>query len=307
MKNKHEGWGWMLAADFFFAGMGGAMLVVAGIVDLFSGEGRTSLLGNFLGPVFMGLGSGLLILELGRPVQAWRVFMNPRAILTIGAWTMSLAIGAGLLYGSFAFAVFPWSGWSLGRELLALFLIVSGLIVATYPGILLGRHKGRPFWAGPGITGLFVLSSFVTALAAHYLSGLVMPAALPGVLERFPAMLAVGLALQLLLWGSYLWVKRSGATEIEAAAAEKWISSGMTGAFKGGFLLAGTLLPLVMVLMPAVLWQGAGSLLVLLGGLIMRTLVVYAGADRTWLPGELKYRSRLPQGDELFLQAWKSK
>jgi protein NrfD len=308
MSQKHEGWGWMLAVDFFFAGMGGAMLVIAGVVDLFIGDGRTSVLGSFLGAAFMAMGSGLLILELGRPFQSWRVFMNPKAILTIGAWVMSLAIVAGLVYTSFSFAVFPWSEATILRKLVALFLIPSGLVVATYPGILLGRHKGRPFWVGPGMTSLFVLCSFVTAFAAHSLSGLIVaPAAIGDVLGKFPGIIAVLLAVQLLLWLSYLWVKRSGATEAEAAAAQKWICGDYSCAFKYGFILAGTLLPLVLVLLPSTVYQAAGAALVLVGGLIMRTLVVYAGGDRTWLPGEVKYRSRLPHGDEAFMKAWNGK
>ncbi len=308
MSQKHEGWGWMLAVDFFFAGMGGAMLVIVGIVDLFAGEGRTSVLGSFLGAAFMALGSGLLILELGRPLQSWRVFMNPKAILTVGAWVMSLAICAGLAYTTFSFAVFPWSGATILRKLVAIFLIPAGLVVATYPGILLGRHKGRPFWVGPGMTSLFVLSSFVTAFAAQSLSAmLVAPAASGEVVKSFPAIIAALLAVQSLLWFSYLWVKRSGATEAEAAAAEKWIGGAYSAVFKYGFILAGTLVPLILVLLPTAFLQAAGAALVLAGGLVMRNLVVYAGGDRTWLPGELKYRSRLPRGDEPFLQAWKSK
>ena len=110
MKQKDNTWGWMLAVDFFFAGMGGVMLLIAGITDLFLGAGRTSLLANILAFVFIGIGAGLLILELGRPLQAWRVFTSPKAILTIGAWCMLAAIGFGVLYVSFAIPAFPWSG-----------------------------------------------------------------------------------------------------------------------------------------------------------------------------------------------------
>ena len=48
MKHKEDTWGWMLAVDFFFAGMGGAMLLIAGIADLFLGQGSVSLLGSLL-------------------------------------------------------------------------------------------------------------------------------------------------------------------------------------------------------------------------------------------------------------------
>ncbi|MDR7866621.1 MAG: NrfD/PsrC family molybdoenzyme membrane anchor subunit [Sporomusaceae bacterium] len=309
MSQKHEGWGWMLAVDFFFAGMGGAMLVIAGIADLFVGEGRTSALASFLGAAFMGLGSGLLIFELGRPFQSWRVFMNPKAILTVGAWVMSLAICAGLVYTTFSFAIFPWSGWVLVRKLLALVMVVSGLIVATYPGILLGRLKGRPLWVGPGMTSLFLTSSLVTAFAAHILSGMIVaPATIGDVLSRFPAITAVLLAVQLLLWVSYMWVKISGATEAEAVAARRLLCGEYSSSFKYGLMLVGTVLPLVLVLVSSPLYQATGAVLVLVGGFILRMLVIYAGgADRTWLPGEVKYRSRLPHGDEAFMKAWNSK
>jgi len=315
MKTKHQGWGWMLAVDFFFAGMGGGMLVIAGIVELFVGAGRTSLLGNLLGPIFMCIGCAFLILELGRPLQAWRVFMNPKAILTAGAWIMSIAIVAGLAFASFGLnpawlgmdKLF-WQDLDFVRKLLAGVCLLTGLVVATYPGVLLARHKGRPFWVGPGMITLFLLSSLVTGVSAHFLSGLVLPpATVPGVWANLPALAGGLLFFQLLIWIGYLWVKCTGATEAEAASALRWISGDYSGSFKFGFMLLGTVVPLVLVLTSSQAFQAVGALLVLLGGLIMRCLVVYAGEDRTWLPGEKKYRSRLPHGDEAFLKAWNTK
>jgi formate-dependent nitrite reductase membrane component NrfD len=304
MKHREEGWGWMLAADFFFAGMGGGMLLIGGLVEMFIGEGRTSVVANFLGPVFIGVGAGLLILELGRPLQAWRVFMNPKAILTIGAWVMSLAIAAGFAYAFFGLSGFAGSGWAWVRKTLAFICAISGLVVATYPGILLGRHKARPFWNGPGMMSLFFISSLVTGVAAHSLSGFAVFAPLPDVLKVFPWLTAGLLGMQLLFWCGYIWVKRSGATVSEAAAARKWIDGDSSGAFQTGFLLLGTVLPMALVLLPAEFYQEIGATLVLLGGITMRLMVVRSGEDRTWLPGEQKYRSRLPLGNEAFLKAW---
>ena len=304
MSHREEGWNWILAVDFFFAGMGGAMLVIAGIVDLFVAGGETSLLGNFLGPVFMSAGSGILILDLGRPFQAWRVFMNPKAILTIGARVMTVSIIVGLAYTSFGISMLPWSGMIVLRKLLAVVCILTGLVVAIYPSFVLGRNKGRPFWSGSGLLSLFLISSFATAASAHILSGMILPPALQAAQGSLPGVTALLLACQLLFWGAYLWVKRSGATAPEAVAAEQWISGKFAAPFKTGFLLAGTLLPLVLLLVPMALAQAAGALLVLAGGLLMRILVVYAGEERTWLPGEKRYKSRLPGGDEAFLKAW---
>lgn len=300
MSHKHETWGWMLAFDFFFAGMGAAMLLFAGIAELFA-IGNLSTLGIFAGSVFVAAGAGLLILELGRPFQALRVFMNPKAILTFGAWNMSIAIVAGLLLASSWLEVFPWFGLIGLRKVLAIICIITGFIVATYPGVLLARHKARPFWNGPGMMVLFLTSSLLTGVSAYIVCGWFTKAA-PVVYDVFPYLAAALCAFQLVIWLGYLWIKSTGTTQREANAVKRWTSGHFSGPFKIGFLLVGTLLPLILYLVPNSASMGIAGLLAIVGGLIMRNLVVYAGQDRTWLPGEEKYRSRLPHGDEAFLQ-----
>lgn len=301
MSNKHQTWGWMLAVDFFFAGMGGAMLVIVGISDLLFGTGNFSLLGNIVGPLAMCVGCGFLILELGRPLQGWRVFMNPKAILTFGAWMMTIAIGSGIVYATFGITneLIFWKDWSLLRHLLAIVNIITGLVVATYPGVLLGRHKGRPFWVGPGIMGLFLLSSFITAFAAHSLCGLISG---QHGLNSIPIILSTLLFVQALLWIGYLWIKQSGTSKAEASCAQRWINGNLSSAFKVAFLLLGTLLPLVIALIPGTIPSMIAAALALFGGVVMRLITVQSGSDRTLIPGELRYRSRLPQGHEKFLK-----
>ncbi|NLL19500.1 MAG: polysulfide reductase NrfD, partial [Clostridia bacterium] len=265
-----------------------------------------SLLGNFLGPICIGIGAGFLILELGRPFQSWRVFVNPKAILTFGAWNMLIAIVAGLLLASFGLAQVPWQSAVALRKLLAVVSVITGLVVATYPGVLLGRHKSRPFWVGPGLMSLFLLSSLVTGTAAHLLCGLtttVTASILPDIFRWVAAGLLV---LQLALWVGYVLIKKTGTTYLEAKAAERWLSGDLAGLFKYGFLLIGTIVPIILLIW-SMNFAFLGSALVLLGGLLMRWLTVCAGEDRTWLPGEQLYRSRLPKGNEDFLKAWGDK
>lgn len=302
MSHRHDTWGWMLAVDFFFAGMGGAMLCIAGIADLFGHQPGISPWGHFLGPLCVAAGACFLLIELGRPFQGWRVFMNPKAILTFGAWNMLIAILGGLWYASFSLAGLPWTGSLALRRVLAVICLLAGFIVATYPGVLLGRHKSRPFWMGTGMMVLFCLSSFVTGFAAHLLCGQATGGA-GGLLDIFASIIAVLLALQLVFWPVYLWIKTSGATRWEAEAARRWLQGDLAGAFKYGFLLLGTLVPLLLFLLPGS-WDALGAALVLLGGLIMRLLVVRAGEERTWLPGQRLYYARLPVGTEEFLKAW---
>lgn len=299
MSQKHETWGWMLAVDFFFAGMGAAMLLFAGIAELFTGS-NLSTVGILAGAVFIAIGAGLLVLELGRPFQALRVFMNPKAILTFGAWNMSVAIVAGLFLGTSWLEAFPWFGLAGLRKILALVCVITGFVVAAYPGVLLARHKSRPFWNGPGMMVLFLTSSLLTGFSAYVVVGWLSGAA-PVIYSAFPAIAAGLCAFQLALWIGYLWIKSSGTTEREVAAVKRWTSGNFAQPFRIGFMFLGTVVPLVLFLIPNTLSTGVAGILAILGGVIMRNLVVYAGQDRTWLPGEEKYRSRLPHGDEAFL------
>ena len=304
MKHQDDTWGWMLAIDFFFAGMGGGMLLIAGFADLFLGDGGTSLLANFIAPLSIAVGAAFLILELGRPFQAWRVFLNPKAILTIGAWNMLMAIGFGLAYASFGIEGLPWSGWVVVRKIVAVLVSIFGLVVATYPGILLGRHKSRPFWTGPGMMTLFLISSLATGSAMQLFCGLVLPPAQNDVINGLPFLLAGLLGFQLILWVAYVWMKKTGTNSREAEAVQSWIDGEAAVGFWGAFLVMGTLLPTVLLLLPGSLYRLLASALLLLGALWMRVMVVRGGRDRTWLPGEKLYRERLPHGDEAFLRAW---
>ncbi len=304
MKHNEDTWGWMLAVDFFFAGMGGGMLVVAGVADWLFGAGQISWLGALLGPVFIGLGAGFLILELGKPLRAWRVFMNPKAILTFGAWFMLLAIGAGFIYASFFFDFFPWSASESGRGFFAFASALCGLVVAGYPGVLLGRHKARPFWTGPGIMVLFLLSSLLTGMAAQLLCSLIVSPASVETMIVLNMLVIILLVLQLLLWPVYIWMKQSGTTEREGKAAQKWFKGEKSLLFWGGLVLAGSLLPAVLFAFQSLFSISAAAILAICAGVLMRLLVVYSGEDRTWLPGEEVYRSRLPGGEEAFIKSW---
>ncbi|MCA9976790.1 MAG: polysulfide reductase NrfD [Anaerolineales bacterium] len=300
MKHKETTWGWMLAVDFFFAGMGGAMIALAGISYLFFGDALTATIGNFIGPIFVAMGAGFLVLELGRPLQAWRVFMNPKAILTFGAWNMTLAIGFGFVFASFRIASLPWAGWVWAQQITAVSSIITGLIVATYPGVLLGRHNARPFWTGPGIVSLFLLSSLLTGLAAHDLANSLFTNT-----TNFSKLLAGLLVLQVVLWGLYIYMKCTGTTNREATIAQQWVNGDFAVGFWAILLGLGSLVPLIIYLLPSNPIMTLAGILVLLGGAWMRWMVVKSGEYRTWLPGEEFYLSRLPRGDEEFLKALK--
>jgi len=89
MSHHHE-WGWMVVVYLYFGGLGAGSILLSGLGHLtkrehFRGIART---GALLAPVFIGLGSGLLIFDLGRPLQFWRLFthINPASPMSLGSW-----------------------------------------------------------------------------------------------------------------------------------------------------------------------------------------------------------------------------
>jgi len=305
MKHKDDVWGWMLAVDFFLAGMGGAMLVIAGLTHFIWGIQQISILAAIAAPIFISMGAGLLILELGRPFQGWRVFIKPKAILTIGAWNMLLAIGFGFLYASCFIPGIPWKDAVSLQNISAGLSAFTGLVVAIYPGILLGRHKARPFWTGPGMVVLFFTSSLVTGFAAHQLSDMIVRPAEGNITKYLPWAIAILLIFQVIIWFSYLFVKYSGTTEREQKSILTWVTGDLSILFWIGFAFLGTLLPFILTLTGRFLAVAIADILIIAGGALMRWMVIHAGGERTWLPGEEIYRKRLPQGNELFLKSWK--
>ncbi len=304
MKHKDDVWGWMLATDFFLAGMGGGMLVITGISDIFIGGQPISILSAFAAPLFIAMGAGLLIFELGRAFQGWRVFLKPKAILTFGAWNMLLAIGFGCCYALFYIPGVPRQNWITIQRALAGLCAITGLVVATYPGVLLGRHKARPFWTGPGMVGLFLTSSIVTGLAAHHLFGFVWQSGGANILSNLPGIIAGVLTFQSVIWFGYMYIKQTGTTVREAKAAHRWTRGDLSPLFWIGFAIFGTILPILMELSGNPWIMFTADILVIFGSALMRWMVIHSGDQRTWLPGEEKYRGRLPYGNEPFIKSW---
>ena len=301
MKYEHAHWGWMLAADFFLGGTGGGLLIAAAVLDLVLGQPVQFLAMGLAAAVMIGGGSGLLLLELGRPLQGWRVFLNPRAILTIGALLMLLALGCAVAYASFGLPFLPWSGLVLLRQVVAAGGLVSGVGIATYTGILLGRMKGRGLWSGPALVGLFLLSALSTGMSALALIDAVSGVTVATELTTAP--LAIVLGLQLVLWPVFLYVKASSGSVYEVGPAVRWISGDRAVAFWGGVWALGLALPLALLLAGGPAATVLAPVAVLAGGLIMRMQVVTSN-DRTWLPGEQAFAAALPRSDDPVFQLW---
>ena len=180
-----------------------------------------------------------------------------------------------------------WRGW-LPWEQASGFGVALGtaagllaMVVAVYPGLLLGVIKSIPLWNTSALPPLFFLSGMDTGLAAIVLMSLAIPSAvgtngfhLLGIVD------ASLIVLLLIALGAYMEiVRQSGAT---AAASVRLLASSF---FICGVVLSGLLLPLAMYICSAYmsdaftirLMDGLASLLLLCGGLLLRLSVIRSG------------------------------
>ncbi|MDR3136721.1 MAG: polysulfide reductase NrfD [Coriobacteriales bacterium] len=327
---KHY-WIWPIAWYLFLGGLGGGMLFTIGIIEMVFHAGYLLALGVLVAVACLGIGSMLLIFELGQPKVFLRVFLSATAIIKWGACLLILAMGFGFVY--FLFYLPPswnlfWYSWTWLRDLCAVCMALFGLCVVVYTGVLLSTMKAKPFWNTPALPVLFVASALSTATAALSLLAGFWPSAdaiialfaeqadaetvvssyLPlltheivAILHQYDTMLVVAEFIILLLY--VLTMRASGNVTAKAVALE-WISGGKALLFWVGMVACGLVIPFLLYQTGGTGAEYVAPVLVLAAGLLLRFLVVYSDRRRA-MPGEERFYSRLPQGDERFLQGWK--
>lgn len=264
-----EEWGWLLALDLFFAGMGAALFL---FFLMFSLPPWVALLA--LG--FVVLGAIILFLELGHPLRAWRALARPfSSWISRGVILVAVFLIFGALCSASAFDSLAWLApeSEAAKRIIAALAAISALFVILYPGFVLAASPSIPFWNSPLLPVLFLTHSLMVAsglllllaslgLASGHLQGL-----------RFlgEVLIIVNLALGII----YLTVSRSsGLAQRESV---RRLKKGFLGLlFQGGVMLAGMVIPLLMVI-----WLPSGlafaGLFMLIGGLLFRYCLLKAG------------------------------
>lgn len=251
-------WGWLLAIWLFLSGSASVLFLlyrIAGLPARF-GDGAIGLL---------LLGLGVLLLEQGSPLRAWRALSGigtswlSRGVVFIVAFIVCATLGQVLVPDSAAARV------ATGGA------VISAVMVALYPGLFLANNRSVPFWHTQLLPGVLVASSVMAA------SGFVLVASsyLPGGLTLQPALslTAIGLSIGLVL--VHLASKRRG--DMAAAESVRLLTqTPLAGLFLGGAVFAGMVLPAALLLWRPDVPAPAGGLM-LVGCLLLRYCIVRAG------------------------------
>ena len=283
-------WRWFIAAYFFLGGLAGGTYFVATMMHLFSKSPDRLLvrLGYLIPFPVVCLCGVLLTVDLRRPERFWHMLVQSETLrpmlkayspMSSGAWVLLLFSGCAFLTFLAALAERGWPDWPILRRLdptagagriLAVIGALLGLYLAGYTGVLL-TVTNRPIWADTTFLGLtFLVSSTSASAALLILLGSwigVSPRSVSS-LERFDRSVLILEVLALAALIASL-----------GRLATVWLNG--WGLLLAAMVLGGIALPLVLVWRRPVSHpqRWIGPVLVLLGGLLLRVVIVFS-SDR---------------------------
>jgi formate-dependent nitrite reductase membrane component NrfD len=295
-------WGWEIPVYLFLGGFTAGIMVFSGWA-LWKGRRNLRPHTTFalassglyvLGLAAISLGMLALFLDLGHKPYVWRLYltMKPWSPMSWGSWILLLVypvLAAGVLLDPptallrRAPALQPVVDWMDARppvrHAVGFVSIVTGVALGIYTGVLLSALGARPLWSSGLLGPLFLVSGLSTAAAFAHLAS-------PEPEERVQLAWLDNLFLTIEMGVIvFLLVGLLTSTEGHAEAARLLLGGPYTAVFWVGVVFLGILLPLVIQTLAVthrIIHTPVAPILVMLGGLALRFVIVYAGQYSHW-------------------------
>ena len=291
-------WGGPIWLYLWLAGMAGGAYFAAFLVDRFMGGTQKALLrlATYVGVPFAIIGVLLLIVDLGVPIRFWHLLVQFDLVsaMSLGTWILFVWVAAAVimifLWNIGRFISVEWARPILARIANALSWIafIFAALLMTYTGVLLASSN-QPLWAGTVLVPcLFVASAVSTGVAVVLITAIFRrdEAISRRTIARLAEADAVVIVIEMaILIGFAIW---SGVSSMGGAAEGlKILTIGaLAPAFWVGVVLLALLIPLGLELRNwgkeirgRATWLAVvvPSVCVLLGGLILRAVIVVGG------------------------------
>ncbi len=227
---QQASWDWRAAGNFICGGAGSGLIAATA----FSGvQGLAAIWLMLIGMALIGCGLLCVWLEIGRPMRALNVFINPRT-----SWMSREALVAPVLFGLGLASAF-------GMRSMAPLAGLAALAFAYCQGRILQAARGIPAWRSTRTTPLIVACALAEGFGLFWL--------LAGWSAGSMTMLV--LFAVLVIARALLW--RAWRQDIAASAAPRALAALDP---PGQHLLwIGSALPLGLVLVAATAWQARPS------------------------------------------------
>ena len=240
---QQTSWDWRAAGNFIFGGMGTGLLLTSALF----GAAAPASLGKpdwlvFAGLALVGLGLLCVWLEIGRPLRALHVFLNPQT-----SWMSREAFVGLILFPSGLAAMLGVSGWAWVTAALAMVFLYC-------QACMLPAARGIPAWRVKSFVALMLDTGLCEGCGVFLLLGLWHQRG-----SSLPMMvLALLIVSRMAIWRHYRSEVRSSLVLRANAALDQ----------AGRVLLSvGTVAPLLLLAVAASLTSGSSqALLVALAG-----------------------------------------
>lgn len=291
-------WHWQIPLYLFLGGMAAGILVFAALYYIRGKEKdyRTAVrITPFLTPFLLVIGLFALFLDLRHKLFFWQLYTTIKfqSPMSWGAWVLMLVTPVSFIWCALHIReVFPGWKWKFSwlefldtffntyKKHLAWVMLISGIILGIYTGILLSAFNARPLW-NTSILGPLFLASGLSAGAAATL----ILSKNPAERKRFAQidLMVIGVELFLIV---HMFMGFLASTQVQIEAAQLFLGGPYTMSFWIFVVIIGLILPAVLEIMelgtfhiPAML----PAILVIFGSLMLRFIIVYAGQMSRWL------------------------
>ena len=233
-------WHWQIPLYLFLGGMAAGILTIAALYYIRGKEKdyKTAVrLTPFLAPVLLVLGLIALFIDLRHKLFFWQLYTNIKlqSPMSWGAWTLMVITPVSFIWCALHIKdLYPEWDWKYkwlketekffnrNKTALAWVMLIYGIILGIYTGILLSAFNARPLW-NTSILGPLFLASGLSAGAAATL-----------ILSKDPAerkqfaridIVIIGIELFLII---HMFMGYLASTQVQIEAAEMFLGGQFT-------------------------------------------------------------------------------
>jgi protein NrfD len=307
-------WTWEVAMYLFLGGLTAGIMVFAAYVALTKKDDEAPFAATQLAlfaPIALSLGMTTLFLDLEHKLYVFRFYTAFKVLspMSWGAWILvviypvaTLQILSTLRSGypqvsPFVdrFAIGKWVlDWcEAHRRQIAMAAIPFGIALGIYTGILLSAFSARPFWNSGVLGPLFLVSGMSTAAA--FVALVARQHSEKVLFTRIDLLL---IAAELALVALFI-INLASGTEQQLAALDSIMGGPHAAVFWVLFVGIGLLIPLLLELLEI---RGfarrvaiIAPVLVLLGGYVLRQVMIDIGQENSWIQYDTQYNAELLQ------------
>ena len=293
-----EIWHWPISVYLFLGGLAAGLLFFAALITIMGKDKEYPAAVKFasiVSPIALTLGLLALFYDLTHKLYFWRLYTTIRieSPMSWGAWALLVITPLSFLwvisYYSELFPKFKLNYKFLdtfetylqkNRKNMAYALLPLSIILGIYTGILLSAFNARPLWNNPILGPLFLISGLSTGAATIIL--LAKTSKEKHLFSKIDLMLIVielGLIVHMIM-GMY------AGSEVQLEAMQLLIGGEFTLMFFGFVIILGLIVPGIMEFLELRGFKipvAVPAILILIGGLVLRFVMVEAGQITRYL------------------------